>query len=131
MGTPEFNDLIKDNYQLIYFILTGIFYITIHFFIIQLKRTWKNQSVYEKTLTIISILLTTFFCYGNMSNGWIPFMLGTYIFVHFFIIQFKRTWKKRSVYEKIISVLYPLIWALFIMGMISGIIVTKATMGNL
>ena len=57
MGTPEFNDLIKDNYQLIYFILTGIFYITIHFFIIQLKRTWKNQSIYEKGLTVISILL--------------------------------------------------------------------------
>ena len=120
MVKPEFQDLIRENYQLIYLLLTLIFYITIHFFIIQLKRTWKSQSIYEKGLTVISILLSTVFCI-NITSLWILFVLTSYIFIHFFIIQFKRTWKERSVYEKTLSMLYPLIWFLFILGFSSNI----------
>lgn len=87
-----------------------------HLFVIQFGHPWEKRTYYEKAVTVVATLFVSFevslflyslaFMAGEMGLDDTVFMLvAIYLAVHFLIIQFRSSWKERSLYEKIVSII--------------------------
>lgn len=100
-----------------------VLYSFFHLFVIQFRHPWGKRTYYEKAVTVVAILFVSFLVSGmlyslvyNLLAGRIDLdetvflLVAIYLAVHFFIIQSRSSWKERSLYEKIVSIIgfFPL-----------------------